>query len=146
MRRFYYLSVFLFCDEKSTIFEFMKKMIFLLFALSALACNNDDDDDIICTQIDRITVGLNVKVKDAITNNYLGLGTTVTAKDGNYSETLVFLDRTVPVFAGAVEREGNYILRVSAEGYANYVSERIKVTSDGCNVIPQHVEVLLQPE
>lgn len=137
---------YIFVLKNSTIFELMKKMIYILFALSVLACNNDDDDDITCTQIDRITVGLNVKVKDAITNNYLGLGTTVIAKDGNYSETLVFLDRTVPAFAGAVEREGNYILRVSAEGYATYVSERIMVTSDGCNVIPQHVEVLLQPE
>ncbi|MEX2350697.1 MAG: hypothetical protein WD554_07435 [Flavobacteriaceae bacterium] len=118
-------------------------MIYILFALSAFACNKDDDG-IACTQ--EAKAGLNVTVKDATTNNYLGLGTTVLAKDGNYSETLINIDVIVPEFAGAWEREGNYILTVSAEGYVTYISETITVTSDECHVIPQQVEVLLQPE
>tara|TARA_R110000850_G_scaffold271031_2_gene404721 strand:- start:113682 stop:114008 length:327 start_codon:yes stop_codon:yes gene_type:complete len=108
-----------------------------------LGCN-PNDDSIACTQEAR--AGLNVTVKDAATNNYLGLGTTVLATDGDYSETLEYMDGIVPTFAGAWEREGNYILTVSAEGYAAYVSETITVTSDECHVIPQQVEVLLQPE
>lgn len=121
----------------------MKQLLTLLFFVLFLGCNQNDDG-IACTQEAR--AGLNVTVKDAATNNYLGLGTTVLAKDGDYSETLEYMDGIVPTFAGAWEREGNYILRVSAEGYATYTSETITVTSDECHVIPQQVEVLLQPE
>lgn len=103
-----------------------------------------EDEGIACTQEAR--AGLNVTIKDAATNNYLGLGTTVLATDGDYSETLQYMDGIVPTFAGAWEREGNYILTVSAEGYATYVSETITVTADECHVIPQQVEVLIQPE
>ncbi|WP_339610682.1 carboxypeptidase-like regulatory domain-containing protein [uncultured Planktosalinus sp.] len=121
----------------------MKNLISILVVLSILACNNDDDG-IACTQEAR--AGLNVTVKDAATNNYLGIGTTVVATDGNYSEGLEYMDGIIPTFAGAWEREGNYILTISAEGYVTFVSETITVTSDECHVIPQQVEALLQPE
>ncbi len=121
----------------------MKKIFYIIFTISVLACTSDDDS-IACTQEAR--AGLNVTVKDASTNNYLGIGTTVLATDGNYSETLEYMEGIVASFVGAWEREGNYILTVSAEGYATYVSETIIVTSDECHVIPQQIEVLLQPE
>lgn len=121
----------------------MKYLILLGCILLTFSCKKDDDG-IACTQEAR--AGLNVTVKDAVTNNYLGLGTTVLATDGNYSETLEYMEGTIPTFAGAWEREGNYILTVSAEGYATYVSETITVTADECHVIPQQVEVLIQPE
>ncbi len=121
----------------------MKKIVLILLALSVLACKSDDDG-IACTLEAR--AGLSVSVKDAETNNYLGLGTTVIANDGDYSETLDYMEGIVPAFAGAWEREGNYIITVMAEGYVTYVSETITVTSDECHVIPQQVEVLLQPE
>ncbi|WP_188438543.1 carboxypeptidase-like regulatory domain-containing protein [Planktosalinus lacus] len=120
----------------------MKNIFLILSALVVLGCNQNDD--VACTQEAR--AGLNVTVKNAITNNYLGLGTTVLATDGNYSETQEYMEGIVPSFVGAWEREGNYILRVSAEGYATYISETITVNSDECHVIPQQVEVLLQPE
>ncbi len=120
----------------------MKNSFLILFILIVIGCNNIDD--IACTLEAR--AGLNVTVKDAATNNYLGIGTTVLATDGNYSETLQYKEGIIPTFSGAWEREGNYILTVSAEGYATYVSENIIVTSDECHVIPQQIEVLLQPE
>lgn len=120
----------------------MKNILILVLLISILGCKKDDG--IACTQEAR--AGLNVTVKDAETNNYLGLGTTVLATEGNYSETLEYMEGTIPTFAGAWEREGNYILTVSAEGYATYVSETITVTADECHVIPQQVEVLIQPE
>lgn len=120
----------------------MKSLFYIVFVFMAFSCNQNDD--IACTLEAR--AGLNVTVKDAETNNYLGLGTTVIATDGDYSETLGYMEGIVPSFAGAWEREGNYILTVSAEGYVTYVSETITVTSDECHVIPQQVEVLLQPE
>lgn len=124
------------------IFKQLKNSFLILFILIVTSCNNNDD--IACTLEAR--AGLNVTVKDATTNNYLGFGTTVVATDGNYSETLEYMEGIIPTFAGAWEREGNYILTVSAEGYVTYVSETITVTSDECHVIPRQVEALLQPE
>jgi hypothetical protein len=120
----------------------MKNLLLIVAVLSILGCKKDDG--IACTMEAR--AGLNVTVKDAVTNNYLGIGTTVVATDGTYSETLEYMEGIIPTFAGAWEREGNYILTVLAEGYATYVSETITVTSDECHVIPQQIEVLLQPE
>ncbi len=120
----------------------MKKIFLIAVVLTMLGCKKDDG--IACTLEAR--AGLNVTVKDANTNNYLGIGTTVIATDGNYSETLQFMEGIIPTFAGAWEREGGYILTVSAEGYVTYVSETIAVTSDECHVIPQQIEILLQPE
>lgn len=121
----------------------MKQLLILLFLVLFWGCN-PNDDSIACTQEAR--AGLNVTVKDAATNNYLGTGTTVVATDGSYYETLEYMDGIVPTFAGAWEREGNYILTVSSEGYVTYVSETITVTADECHVIPQQVEVLLPPQ
>lgn len=120
----------------------MKCLLNIAFVFMAFSCNQNDD--VACTLDAR--AGLNVTVKDASTNNYLGIGTTVVATDGNYSETLQYIEGIIPTFAGAWERAGNYILTVSSEGYVTYVSETIAVTSDECHVIPQQFEVLLQPE
>lgn len=120
----------------------MKNSFLILIVLVLLGCNQNDD--VACTMEAR--AGLNVTVKDAATNNYMGIGTTVVATDGNYSETLEYMEGIIPTFAGAWERAGNYILTVSAEGYVTFVSETITVTSDECHVIPRQVEVLLQPE
>lgn len=123
-------------------FKELKNLIIILLSLIALGCNQDDD--VACTLEAR--AGLNVTVKDATTNNYLGIGTTVVATEGNYSETLQYMEGIIPSFAGAWERAGNYILTVSAEGYVTSVSETITVISDECHVIAQQVEVVLQPE
>jgi hypothetical protein len=120
----------------------MKYLILVGCILFAFSCKKDDG--IVCTMEAR--AGLNVTVKDAATNNYLGIGTTIIAIDGTYSETLEYMEGIIPTFAGAWEREGNYILTVSAEGYVTYVSETITVISDECHVIPRQIEVLLQPE
>mgnify|MGYP002478143135 CR=1 FL=1 len=120
----------------------MKKIFLIIVALCILGCKKDDGVN--CTMEAR--AGLNITVKDAVTNNYLGIGVTVIATDGNYSETLQYMEGIIPTFAGAWEREGNYILTVSAEEYVTYVSETITVTSDECHVIPQQVEIALQPE
>jgi hypothetical protein len=120
----------------------MKSLFYIVLVFVALNCSQNDD--VACTMEAR--AGLNVTVKDATTNNYLGVGTSVVATDGNYSETLEYMEGVIPTFAGAWEREGNYILTVSAEGYSTFVSEAITVTSDECHVIPRQIEVSLQPE
>lgn len=58
-------------------------MPFLLVA----SCDNDDDDGEINGTLE-VVAGLNVTVRDAVTNGLLSTGVTVTAQDGSYTETL----------------------------------------------------------
>lgn len=122
------------------------KKIFLLLActpfLIAMTC--DDDDEIYCTQ--EAKAGLNITVKDAVTDELLSTGVTVIAQDGSYTETLEdFPSDEVSVFIGAWERVGTYVVTVSKEGYQTFTSEPIVVTADVCHVIPQLVTLELQP-
>ncbi|RAR46780.1 carboxypeptidase-like regulatory domain-containing protein [Flavobacterium lacus] len=122
------------------------KKIFLLLACTPflLATTCDDDDEIYCTQ--EAKAGLNITVKDAVTDEFLSTGVTVVAQDGTYTETLEqFPNEEVPVFIGAWERVGTYVLTVSKEGYQTFISEPIVVTADVCHVIPEQSTVQLQP-
>lgn len=122
------------------------KKIFLLLACTPflLAMTCEDDDEIYCTQ--EAKAGLNITVKDAVTDELLSTGVTVIAQDGSYSETLEqFPNEEVPVFIGAWERVGTYVVTVSKEGYQTFTSEPIIVTADVCHVIPELLTVELQP-
>jgi hypothetical protein len=122
------------------------KKIFLLLACTPflLATTCDDDDQIFCTQ--EAKAGLNITVKDAVTDEVLSTGVEVIAQDGTYTETLEqFPNNDIAVFIGAWERVGTYTVTVSKEGYQTYTSELIVVTADVCHVIPQLITVNLQP-
>lgn len=121
-------------------------MKFLYFGILFifLSCSLNNTGEIPCTEEAR--AGLNIAVKDAVTNQLLSSGITVIAKDGNYTETLEFFNANNPVFSGAWERQGTYIITVSGAGYVTSVSETITVTADECHVIPQQFQVALQPE
>ncbi|MBC8883607.1 carboxypeptidase regulatory-like domain-containing protein [Flavobacterium piscinae] len=122
------------------------KKIFLLLACTPflLATTCEEDDEIYCTQ--EAKAGLNITVKDAVTGDFLSSGVTVIAQDGSYTETLEqFPNEEVPVFIGAWERAGTYIVTVSKEGYQTFTTEPIVVTADICHVIPQQVTVELLP-
>lgn len=124
----------------------MKKLLLIIAMaplLLATQCN-EDDNGIACTE--EAKAGLNITIKDAETNLYLSEGVSVIATDGSYSEALISFDVVEPIFSGAYEREGNYIITVSKSGYVTYTSEIITVTSDVCHVIPQQITILLQPE
>lgn len=120
------------------------KTIYLSFIFLFLSCTFNKTDEIQCTEEAR--AGLNITVKNAVTNQILGTGITVKATDGNYIETLEFFDAINPVFSGAWEREGTYIVTVSGVGYITFVSGSVTVTADECHVIPQQLQVILQPE
>ena len=124
----------------------MKKLLLIIAMAQLLLATqcNEDDNGIACTEEAR--AGLNITIKDAETNLYLSEGVSVIATDGSYSETLISFDVTEPIFSGAYEREGNYIITVSKTGYVTYTSEIITVTSDLCHVIPQQITILLQKE
>ncbi|MDP3946602.1 MAG: carboxypeptidase-like regulatory domain-containing protein [Lutibacter sp.] len=120
------------------------KTLYLCSIFLLLSCTFNNTNEIQCTEEAR--AALNITVKNAVTNQVLGNGITVTAKDGNYTETLEFFDVNNPVFSGAWERAGTYIITVSGVGYIIFVSESITVTADECHVIPQQLQVSLQPE
>jgi len=119
----------------------MKSLVILCFFLLS-TCNNNDDG-VACTQ--EAKAGLNVTVSLGNLTTITGEGITVVAVDGSYSETLTYYDESNPVFSGAYEREGNYIITVSKEGFQTYTSGTITVTSDICHVIPKMIQVNLQP-
>lgn len=124
----------------------MKKIVLLLFCiplLMASTCEKDNPDQIACTTEAR--AGLNVTVVDNQTNLTLSEGVIVTAKDGNYEETLQLFPGSENVFTGAWERPGNYIIKVTKEGYTTYNSSVVTITSDICHVISKQLNVSLQP-
>lgn len=124
----------------------MKKLfLFLLFStfFFTSSCDDNDDNQIVCTQ--EAKAGLNVSVSLGNMNSITSEGVTVIATDGNYSETLSVIDNTDPIFFGAWERTGTYILTVSKEGYQTYTSTPITVTADVCHVIPKFHHVSLVP-
>lgn len=123
------------------------KKIFLVLACMPflLATTCDEDDDIYCTQ--EAKAGLNITVKDAVSNENLSTGVTVIAQHGEYTETLEAFtgnDQST-VFIGAWERVGTYVVTVTKEGYQTYTSPPIQVTADICHVIPELFIVELQP-
>ena len=123
------------------------KKIFLVLACMPflLATTCDEDDDVYCTQ--EAKAGLNITVKDAVSNENLSTGVTVIAQHGEYTETLEAFtgnDQST-VFIGAWERQGTYIVTVSKQGYQTFTSSPIQVSADECHVIPQLLNVALQP-
>jgi len=125
----------------------IKILLFFSFLplLILSTCEDDgDDNQIVCTEEAR--AGLNVTVSLGAMSSITGEGVTVVAKDGNYSETLTYFNPQDPIFSGAYERQGYYILTVSKEGYQTYTSGVISVTRDECHVIPQKIHVTLIPE
>lgn len=114
-----------------------------LFLLLLQSCKTDNDLGIPCTA--EAKAGLNVTVKDADTELFLYEEVTVVAVDGDYSETLQLVGGVSPVFSGAWEREGNYTIHINGEDYESYTSQPIEVLADECHVIPQFLEVILQP-
>ena len=122
------------------------KKIMLFMSILAISCNSNDDGNgqVNCTDI--FVYGLNVSVKDSLTNATLQEGVMVKAVDGSYLETLQVEESPSTVFVGAGERAGSYILTVSKPGYETYTSEVITLTSDECHVIPKEIAVALLPE
>lgn len=125
----------------------MKKIILILCFmpfLLASTCESKAVDDVACTL--EAKAGLQVKV--SLQNGTLpnSSGVTVTAKDGNYSEILGESGLGYTDFVGAYERKGTYVITVSKNGYKTYISNSIIVTADRCHVIPNQINVVLQPE
>lgn len=114
----------------------------IILALFLFTQCNEDKEPIFCTE--EYVYGLNVTVKDANTSLIITENITIIARDGEYEEELMTYEGADNFF-GAGERSGNYVLEITAVGYENYTSEVIQVDSDECHVIPEVLEVMLQP-
>lgn len=115
----------------------------VIVSCAACFCGNPDDNGVVCTE--EFVYGLNVYVEDTQTNQVLTQGVTVIAVDNDYEETLMLIEGSNS-FVGAGERDGVYILEISAVGYQTYTSEEIVLEHDGCHVIPKIIDVDLIPE
>lgn len=118
----------------------MKFIISFFVFVSLLSCNNDDDSQVNCTEI--YVSGLDVTVKNVLTNEIITEGIIVIAVDGTYSEELTN-EPDFDNFVGAGERPGNYIITVTGEGYQTFVSETIIVSGDVCHVFTELLEFSL---
>ena len=108
--------------------------------LLATTCD-DNDETIFCTT--EAVAALNVTVRLGNSTTPTSEGITVVATDGNYTETLQVINTTNPTFIGAFERQGNYTITVSKEGYQTFTSGVISITRDECHVIPELIDVAL---
>ena len=88
--------------------------------------------------------GINLEIRDAVTQQPAALGATITLTDGAYSEPLSNLDGLGA--AGAFERAGTYSVRVAKQGYKTFQKDGVVVTKDECHVIPVKVTALLEPQ
>ena len=122
----------------------IKKIIFLsIFSCVACFCSDETDDvDLICTEV--FVYGLNVTVKDASTNEIITENISAIAREDMYEEQLMLLPES-ETFVGLGERPGLYSLEVSAPDYQTSITEDIFLDFDGCHVVPEVLEILLQP-
>jgi len=124
----------------------MKFFVLLSLFFLVLSCSSDDDNSNpnYCTEI--FVYGLKVTIEDAVTNAIVTQGISVTAKEGSYEEQLMTIENS-DYFIGAGEREGTYVIEITSNGYQTFTSNSIDVvmTDDGCHVITEELEFVLQP-
>lgn len=124
---------------------FRRLFLFIFPMLVIPACLGTTGPD--CTAA--IMNGLLVRVRDSVTNIPAGSGATVTAEDGSYFETLLYLGSHTPLdsltFQGATERPGTYTVRVSKGGYQPWTRTGINVPAGECHVTSVEVAARLQP-
>ena len=122
----------------------VKKRLLFLFSLGflVLSCSGTSEE-IFCTEEAKAGLNVSVTLAESSSNIPISEDVTVVATDGNYSETLSFYNPQNPVFSGAYERAGTYIITVTKPGRQTYISQPIVITRDECHVIPKNITVLL---
>jgi hypothetical protein len=87
-----------------------------------------------CACADVGSFAVNVEILDAATGAPAAVGATLVIVDGDYSESTTGAAGTPPVLAAGFERPGVYDLRVTREGYEDWVRENVRVSRGGpCN-------------
>ena len=114
---------------------------FLTLASAIIVAGCGSPAGTVCT--DEAVSGLNVQVRDSISGLSIAAGSSVTAKDGAYSETLAFFS-AADSFFGAVERAGYYTVDVTHVGYQPWERANVVVAAATCHVIPVQLLARLQ--
>jgi len=116
------------------------KYLALLSVFLLLSCADDKDDNAPCSGPE--VAGIDVFVRDAVTNDVLTNGVTVNVSAGAFSADLTESDSH---FLGLYDQQGSYTLTVSKAGYQTYTEEQVGVFKPGCHSITTARTVNLQP-
>ncbi len=108
-------------------------ILFLLVQLLMAAACTAENNGIMCTMEARAGLNVSVSLENVVVTTPEGI--TVTAVDGDFSETLMNIEADKANFFGVFERTGTYIVSVTKSGYKTFVSEPITVTADECHVM-----------
>jgi hypothetical protein len=89
--------------------------------------------------------GLNVEVRDSVTNAPAAEGARGVARNGSQEEVLQPMVGANPglTLIGAWERPGTYTIEIAKAGYQTWRRTGVTVTKDECHVQPVRLEARL---
>ena len=123
----------------------MKIMLAITMMCMLISCSegsSDLQDPVFCTE--ELRPGLEITVKDIVTDSVITNGITVIAFNTDQREELKLVDNRH--YEGAYEEEGSYLLEIKGEKYTSFSLETpIVVEADICHVITETREVFLTP-
>lgn len=104
-------------------------------------------EDVACTT--EVLSGLNISIVDSSTQNAAACGVTVTATEGDFSESVdnteVGCDDSA-LISMLDERPGFYTLTFEKSGYQAYQIDDFGIGQDLCHVLPRQLDVELSPQ
>ena len=106
-----------------------------------------NSEDLACTT--EVLSGLNISIVDSSTQNAAACGVTVTATEGDYSESVDNTDvgcDDSALISMLDERPGFYTLTFEKPGYQTYQIDDVGIGQDLCHVLPRQLEVELSPQ
>jgi hypothetical protein len=98
-----------------------------------------------------IEPGVEVEVRDRLTEEYLATTPRGVAREGPYEDSLQIWSVTADVpprvfsLAGATERGGTYSVHLEAEGYESWDTAGVRVSEGDCGVRTERFTADLQP-
>jgi hypothetical protein len=112
----------------------------------ALAACGAPSQPVAC--LDYAAAGLDITVRDGSDEHVKPkiCDAVVTARDGDYVETLEAPLHSDCSYLGAWERPGTYALTVTRQGFAAATVEEVLVDADECHVITERLTIDLLPE
>ena len=97
-----------------------------------------------------IAPGLIVEIRDARSGRWIADSATVTARDGNFVDTLragaIVRDGSMRDRYGAYERPGTYALEVQRPGYRRWRASGVVLTKGACHVSTEVLHADLEPD
>jgi hypothetical protein len=121
-----------------------------VLAAAALACapgppSAATPPGVVCTM--QAVAGLNIAVRDSVTNAPAADGARAVARNGSQEEVLEAMAGATPglTLIGAWERPGTYTIEITKPGYRTWVRSGVTVAKDECHVQPVRLDARLVP-